>query len=299
MFPYSDLEEIYWTGYFTSRPNAKRQARQTSSMFHASSKLAAGKMLQQTPKVPDETHKQVLQNKEAMLNAIGIMQHHDAITGTAKQAVADDYERIMTEAVDQNNALYAQLVGEKASQAGLEESLEWNACQVSTLSPVDCGIDSKAGQVKMIAVHNPATIDQELLRMRAPDNGVGAFMVHQIDESGTTWQKVPSDLVCHCAQDTAASLKATPYLQCELFIKVRVPALGLVYLKVESVEKDSEDATSIAPVSRTDKTIENEHVRVEFIENIKDEGAYFQIHDLQSGEYQSMVFAMKYYKPST
>ena len=73
----------------------------------------------------------------------------------------------------------------------------------------------------------------------------------------------------------------------------------MVYLKVETVEKDSEDATSIAPVSRTDKTIENEHVRVEFIENIKDEGAYFQIHDLQSGEYQSMVFAMKYYKPST
>ena len=106
MFPYSDLEEIYWTGYFTSRPNAKRQARQTSSMFHASSKLAAGKMLQQTPKVPDETNQQVLQNKEAMLNAIGIMQHHDAITGTAKQAVADDYSFLLSKSMATSNEVF-------------------------------------------------------------------------------------------------------------------------------------------------------------------------------------------------
>ena len=57
----------------------------------------------------------IIQNKEIMLNAIGIMQHHDAITGTAKQAVANDYHRILTSAMNQNNKLYAELIGEKAS----------------------------------------------------------------------------------------------------------------------------------------------------------------------------------------
>ena len=31
--------------------------------------------------------------------AIGILQHHDAVTGTAKQAVQDDYNRIAHSAI--------------------------------------------------------------------------------------------------------------------------------------------------------------------------------------------------------
>ena len=41
--------------------------------------------------------------------AMGIMQHHDAITGTEKQHVANDYARILTAAIDE-----CQLVAESA-----------------------------------------------------------------------------------------------------------------------------------------------------------------------------------------
>lgn len=32
---------------------------------------------------------------------MGVMQHHDAITGTEKQHVANDYARLLTEAIDE------------------------------------------------------------------------------------------------------------------------------------------------------------------------------------------------------
>lgn len=32
--------------------------------------------------------------------AMGVMQHHDAITGTEKQKVAQDYARILSEAME-------------------------------------------------------------------------------------------------------------------------------------------------------------------------------------------------------
>ena len=45
MFPYADQKDDYWTGYFTSRADAKKQDRQTASIFHASSKILSQKLL--------------------------------------------------------------------------------------------------------------------------------------------------------------------------------------------------------------------------------------------------------------
>lgn len=38
-------------------------------------------------------------NLTLLKEAMGIMQHHDAITGTEKQAVAQDYARILTKGI--------------------------------------------------------------------------------------------------------------------------------------------------------------------------------------------------------
>lgn len=38
---------------------------------------------------------------DSMREAMGVMQHHDAITGTEKQHVADDYARLLTRGFDE------------------------------------------------------------------------------------------------------------------------------------------------------------------------------------------------------
>ena len=50
-----------------------------------------------------------------MFDALGIMQHHDAITGTAKQKVANNYADRINSAMEANNELFAKLAGEKAA----------------------------------------------------------------------------------------------------------------------------------------------------------------------------------------
>lgn len=38
---------------------------------------------------------------DAMREAMGVMQHHDAITGTEKQHVAEDYARLLSHGFDE------------------------------------------------------------------------------------------------------------------------------------------------------------------------------------------------------
>lgn len=82
MFPYADQNEDYWTGYYTSRALSKRMVRVAQANMHAQNKIYSLAALDQTT-TADEMQL-ILDNKYQMLDIMGIMQHHDAITGTAK-----------------------------------------------------------------------------------------------------------------------------------------------------------------------------------------------------------------------
>ena len=58
MFPYSDGPGDFWTGYFTSRANSKKQVRDGQANIVASNKLYAAKMIDQ--KSSDEEIEKVL-----------------------------------------------------------------------------------------------------------------------------------------------------------------------------------------------------------------------------------------------
>eukprot|EP01013_Petalomonas_cantuscygni_P022215 TRINITY_DN424_c0_g2_i1.p1 TRINITY_DN424_c0_g2~~TRINITY_DN424_c0_g2_i1.p1 ORF type:complete len:1077 (+),score=263.14 TRINITY_DN424_c0_g2_i1:448-3231(+) len=77
-FPYADCDHCYWTGYFVSRPALKRYVRTTSSAFTAYRQIAAVAGVSSSA-------------MEALAEALGVAQHHDAVSGTAKQHVAFDY----------------------------------------------------------------------------------------------------------------------------------------------------------------------------------------------------------------
>ena len=72
----------YWTGYYTSRPSFKFFERQSNAFLQAAKQinvLAGG---------GSDNEKDPL---ETLKHAVSVAQHHDAITGTAKQPVDDDY----------------------------------------------------------------------------------------------------------------------------------------------------------------------------------------------------------------
>uniref|UniRef100_A0A182K5Y1 Alpha-mannosidase n=1 Tax=Anopheles christyi TaxID=43041 RepID=A0A182K5Y1_9DIPT len=89
-FPYSSDPHSFWTGYYTSRPTSKRFERVGNHFLQVCKQLTA---LAPTRESHMEPHLNML--REAM----GVMQHHDAITGTEKQHVANDYARMLNRAM--------------------------------------------------------------------------------------------------------------------------------------------------------------------------------------------------------
>ncbi len=70
----------YWTGYYTSRSGFKFHERQSNALLQAAKQVNALS--------GDERFEEGI---SSLAQAMGISQHHDAVTGTAKAAVDDDY----------------------------------------------------------------------------------------------------------------------------------------------------------------------------------------------------------------
>eukprot|EP01018_Ginkgo_biloba_P016201 Gb_02112 [translate_table: standard] len=81
-FPYADYENAYWTGYFTSRPALKGYVRMLSGYYLAARQLEF--LTGRNDSGP---------NTGFLADALAVAQHHDAVSGTERQHVANDYAK--------------------------------------------------------------------------------------------------------------------------------------------------------------------------------------------------------------
>ncbi|XP_063148563.1 lysosomal alpha-mannosidase [Candoia aspera] len=110
-FPYADGPHQFWTGYFTSRPALKRYERLSNNFLQICNQLEVLVGMKANLGPYGSANSSVLRQ------AMGVAQHHDAVSGTAKQHVTNDYAKQLSVGWDacqivMSNAL-ASLVGSK------------------------------------------------------------------------------------------------------------------------------------------------------------------------------------------
>jgi hypothetical protein len=175
MMPYADQPNDYWSGYFTSRANSKSQIRFAQANLHASNKLYAEKVLNQ--EVTTEQVTEVLDANFAMLDAMGINQHHDAVTGTAKQHVSDNYAELIGTAMATSNAQYVKLIADKTKEVTGVDASQWEMCSSDNSTYRACPVDEAFEGEFYVTSHNPSTVEQTIQRVKLPpaDYSVKAF----------------------------------------------------------------------------------------------------------------------------
>lgn len=142
-FPYASDSHSFWTGYFTSRPTSKRFERVGNSILQSAKQLTT---FSRTKGNDDD--KNILKLRMAM----GVMQHHDAITGTEKQAVTDDYSLQLNEGIEEAEEPLSNIIGDLLTKEdNVTVDLKLTTCLLSNVSICETSQKSKF----IVVVHNP------------------------------------------------------------------------------------------------------------------------------------------------
>ena len=100
-YPYADNAHCYWTGYFTTRPNMKGLIKQLGLYLNITNRLLfeiyiGDKTIMNNNK---DLINKVIENVYFARENLGILQHHDAVTGTSTENTHSDYENMANDGI--------------------------------------------------------------------------------------------------------------------------------------------------------------------------------------------------------
>ncbi|XP_034939557.1 lysosomal alpha-mannosidase isoform X1 [Chelonus insularis] len=145
-FPYSSDPHAFWTGYFTSRPTLKYFERMGNNFLQIAKQLSVSSMLMDS--------KELINFRETM----GVMQHHDAVTGTEKQHVAEDYARLLHQHMTQGAAIVSNAMEKMSKKKNIskeeEVDLKYYSCFLLNISSCEF---SEGSSNFVVTLYNPTS----------------------------------------------------------------------------------------------------------------------------------------------
>ncbi|KZV46140.1 Fatty acid hydroxylase superfamily isoform 2 [Dorcoceras hygrometricum] len=125
-FPYANGDNAYWTGFYTSRPALKRYVRLLSGYYLAARQLEF--LRGRTSNT----------STDELGNALGVAQHHDAVSGTSRQHTTADYAKRLAIGVDEAetvvNLALSRLIGSNFGGRCAEPEVKLIQCQLLSIS---------------------------------------------------------------------------------------------------------------------------------------------------------------------
>ncbi|XP_076427921.1 lysosomal alpha-mannosidase isoform X4 [Peromyscus maniculatus bairdii] len=239
-FPYADGPHMFWTGYFSSRPALKRYERLSYNFLQVCNQLEAlaGPAANVGPYGTGDS--------APLKEAMAVLQHHDAVTGTARQNVVNDYARQLAAGWRPCEVLVSNALARLSYY-----KQNFSFCRELNISI--CPVSQNSEQFQ-VTVYNP--LGRKVHQMVRLPVSEGMFFVK--DPNGKT---VPSNVV----------MLPSSYIKkyrWELVFSASVPALGFSIYSVVKVTVHNPQAQSFQASPRKPRSyvlaIENEYIRATF-----------------------------------
>lgn len=119
-----------------------------------------------------------------MFDSMGSYQHHDAVTGTGKQHVADDYSYLLSQSLATNNAEFEKHIADYTEKFAGIVSDKWGMCSSVNATYTDCPVAVNTAEF-VVTSYNPAAIPVEVQTFKVPPTG--SYDVEVYDYTSESW----------------------------------------------------------------------------------------------------------------
>ncbi|EAS04708.3 glycoside hydrolase family 38 amine-terminal domain protein (macronuclear) [Tetrahymena thermophila SB210] len=173
-FPYADNSNAYWTGYFTSRPALKGLTKDAGRYLQAVRNIISFENIQKRTNVLTVQFDFMYNQLEYYEQQMAALMHHDAVSGTERQHVANDYIKRVCEGQKKVRDFLHPLLQEYALQDIFESEIKYHECHWNVTSS-ECEITNSLisnNKPILISIFNPSVKRQMNIRIRIPQANV-------------------------------------------------------------------------------------------------------------------------------
>ncbi|XP_059487102.1 lysosomal alpha-mannosidase-like [Neocloeon triangulifer] len=239
-FPYADGDHSYWTGYYTSRPTLKFMERKGNNLLQVCKQLS----------VLADLRQEKWQDLDSLQEAMGVMQHHDAITGTEKQHVAEDYalmlHKAMLDCLETSNTALNKLSAKSVEVP----KVEYKSCLLSNVSQCEL---SENNVNFVVTLYNPLAQETSSY-VRLPVQNFKHKVYFNGSEIPTQMIKIPTPVFSIPYRTSTAEQ--------ELLFVATIPPLGF---RSFYITKTTEESPVPEPVADDQKfTLSNNKLELNF-----------------------------------
>jgi hypothetical protein len=213
VMPYFDDAHAVWSGYFSSRPALKGYIRDSSRVFQAAKQLQA---FSYPPADISPSNPLFLLER-----AMAVTQHHDAVSGTSKQHVANDYAKSLAVGRQSADVLVSNAVAKLTGYSGAP----FVGCDLSnvTICPA-----LEGGTPTVVVVYNQLS-QSRTVHVKIPiglPTGVKSFTVQNSSAGAVASQLLPLTATDSTLRSNYYGYKSNTPVQWLFFNAVDVPPMG-------------------------------------------------------------------------
>jgi lysosomal alpha-mannosidase len=240
-FPYADGDNAYWTGYFTSRAAFKGYERYSNAYLQVCKHFESA--LHQFAPVSTSA------SSKTLSVSMGIAQHHDAVSGTAKQHVNDDYTKRLA-----MGCAECDQVAERFLKFVTGSDSSFVRCEYLNISLCDA-TENLTDSVTVVVYNSMAQTRSEIIRLPVSSS---AFEVFDSENARVPSQVQPLSSDTTRARHNVDTPSAATH---EIVFEAKVAGNSLVSYKIARSKID-EPLEEAAP--EDDTILENDYLKVVF-----------------------------------